>query len=132
MYFKLLLRGERGKNGNKIFITYYFVLFMSHNSFNYFRCSDIAFHISLSVQRLYGRDCSLASRLIIISVISSLESAHHSPLLDLGLFNSSLDLRLLASSSCQPFSAKRHSTWPEGVLPYVHPTAMFPFQLRFH
>jgi hypothetical protein len=51
---------------------------------------------------------------------SSSSSAYHNPLLDIGLSNISLDLRLLASSSCQPSCANRHSTWPEGVLHYVY------------
>jgi hypothetical protein len=31
-----------------------------------------------------------------------------------------LDLRLLASSSCQPSCANHHSNWPEGVLHYLY------------
>jgi hypothetical protein len=43
-------------------------------------------------------------------------TAGHGPLQCLAI---SLDLRLLASSVCQPSCANRHSTWPEGVLHYL-------------
>jgi hypothetical protein len=54
-----------------------------------------------------------------IIIISPLQStAGHTPLQFLAI---SLDLRLLASSSCQPSCANRHSTTgPEGVLRYVY------------
>jgi Cu/Ag efflux pump CusA len=62
------------------------------------------------------------SATIIIIIISPLQStAGHWPLQILAI---SLDLGLLASSSCQPFCANRHSTWPEGVLHYVYRDAV--------
>jgi hypothetical protein len=57
-------------------------------------------------------------KFIIIIIISLLQStAGHRPLQCLAV---ALDLRLLASSSCQPSCANRHSIWPEGVLHYVY------------
>jgi hypothetical protein len=59
----------------------------------------------------------------------------HRPLQCLAI---SLDLRLLASSSCQPSCANRHSTWPEGVLHYVYldavstPELVYPIGYRFY
>jgi hypothetical protein len=50
----------------------------------------------------------------------------------------SLYLRLLASSSCQPSCANRHSTKPEGVLNYVYldtvstPELVYPIGCRFY
>jgi hypothetical protein len=58
---------------------------------------------------------SLLERIIIISPLQS--TAGHRPLQFLAI---SLDLRLLASSSCQPLCPNRHSTWPGGVLHYVY------------
>jgi hypothetical protein len=49
-------------------------------------------------------------------------TAGHRPLQCLAI---SLYLRLLASSSCQPSCANRHSTWLEGVLHYVYPSGKF-------
>jgi hypothetical protein len=60
----------------------------------------------------------LESLFIIIIIITLLQStAGHRPLQLLAI---SLDLRLLASSSSQPFCANRHSTWPVVVLHYVY------------
>jgi hypothetical protein len=53
----------------------------------------------------------------IIITISPQFTAGHRPLQYPAI---SLDLRLLASSSCQPSCANRHSTWPESVLHYVY------------
>jgi hypothetical protein len=63
-------------------------------------------------------DCKLADasaeQYRIIIIISPLQStAGHRPLQLLAIL---LDLRLHASSSCQPSWANRHSTWPKGVL----------------
>jgi hypothetical protein len=55
--------------------------------------------------------------------LNSSSSAHHGPLLDIGLSNFSPSrsiLGYLTSSSCQPSCANRHSTGPEGVLHYVY------------
>jgi hypothetical protein len=60
------------------------------------------------------------SGIIIIIIIRPLQTAGHRPLQYLAI---SLDLRL-ASSSCQPPCANRHSTWPEGVLLYVYRDAV--------
>jgi hypothetical protein len=57
----------------------------------------------------------LAGVIIIISLLQS--TAGHRTLQCLAI---SLDLRILASISCQPSCANRHSTWPEGVLHYVY------------
>jgi hypothetical protein len=71
--------------------------------------------------------------IIIISLSQS--TAEHRPLQYLAI---SLDLRLLASSSCQPFCANRHSTWPKGVLHYVYldavstPELVYPSGYRFY
>jgi hypothetical protein len=43
----------------------------------------------------------------------------------------SLGLRLLASSSCQPFCANRHSTWPEGALHYIYLDAVSTLELVY-
>jgi hypothetical protein len=51
------------------------------------------------------------------SYVSSSFKAGHRSLQFLAI---SLDLRLLASSSCQSSCANRHYTWPEGVLHYVY------------
>jgi hypothetical protein len=61
--------------------------------------------------------------------------AGHRPLEFLAI---SLDLRLLASSSCQPSCANRNSTWPEGVLHYVYldavstPELVYPSDYGFY
>jgi hypothetical protein len=53
-----------------------------------------------------------------ITIIRPLQStARYRPLQILTI---SLDLRLLASSSCQPSCVNCHSTWPEGALHYVY------------
>jgi hypothetical protein len=63
----------------------------------------------------------------VIIIISPLQStAGHRPLQSHAI---SLDHRLLASSSCQPSCATRHSTWPEGVLHYVYLDAVFTPEL---
>jgi hypothetical protein len=58
---------------------------------------------------------------IIISHYSSATTAGHRPL---QLLAFSLDLRLLASSYCQPFCTNHHSIWPEGFLHYVYRDAV--------
>jgi hypothetical protein len=56
---------------------------------------------------------------------NTLSSAHYSPLLDIGLSPTiSLDLRLLASSSCQLSCANRHSTWPRASYTTLNETPM--------
>jgi hypothetical protein len=50
----------------------------------------------------------------------------------------SLDLRLLASSSCQPSCANRLSTWPDDVLRYLYldavstPELVYPSDYQFY
>jgi hypothetical protein len=73
---------------------------------------------------------------VIIIIISSPQStAGHRPLQFLAI---SLDLRLLASSSCKPSCANRLSTWPEGVLHFVYldavstPELVYPSGYRFY
>jgi hypothetical protein len=73
---------------------------------------------------------------IIIIIISLLQSTvGHKPLQCLAI---SLDLRLLASSFCQPSYASLYSTWPEGVLHYVYldavstPELVYPRGYRFY
>jgi hypothetical protein len=70
---------------------------------------------------VWVRLVGIAPFLIIISLLHS--TAGHRPLQFLAI---SLDprLRIYASSSCQPFCANRHSTWPEGVLHYVYRDAV--------
>jgi hypothetical protein len=76
---------------------------------------DIVLSLSRLVSGIKQMQLSLSLKIIII--ICPLQStAGHRPLQFLAI---SLDLRLIASSSCQPFCANRHSTWPEGVLHYV-------------
>jgi hypothetical protein len=53
----------------------------------------------------------------IISISSLQSTAGHRPFQLLVIL---LDVWLLASSSCQPSCANRHSTWPEAVLHYVY------------
>jgi membrane-bound acyltransferase YfiQ involved in biofilm formation len=61
------------------------------------------------------------SNFVLLRIYLVLCHHHHhlqptnSPLLDIELFNIAilLDHRLLASNSCQPFCANRHSTWPK-------------------
>jgi hypothetical protein len=67
--------------------------------------------------------------------LPKLLSYGHRPLQLLAI---SLELRLLASSSCQPSCANRHSTWLEGVLHYVYrdavstPVFVYPSGCRFY
>jgi hypothetical protein len=83
-----------------------------------------------------GLNCSpriILTRVIIVSPLQS--TAGHRPLQLLAI---SLDLRLLASSSCQPSCANHHSTWPEGVLHYDYldlvstPELVYPSGCRFY
>jgi hypothetical protein len=78
----------------------------------------------------------LLSIIIIIIIISLPQStAGHRPLQSLAI---SLDLLLLTSSSCQPSSANRYSTWSEGILHYVYldavstPDIVYPSGYRFY
>jgi hypothetical protein len=74
--------------------------------------------------------------LLFIIIISPLQSTDGHRLLQ--LLNISLDLRLLASTSCQPSCANRHSTWPESVVHYVYwdafstPELIYPNGCRFY
>jgi hypothetical protein len=60
---------------------------------------------------------------------------HHQPITGghrpLQLLAITLDLRLLASSPCQPSCAIRHSTWSEGVLHYVYGDAASTSELVY-
>jgi hypothetical protein len=75
----------------------------------------------------------MQSFIIIISLLQP--TAGHRPPQCLAI---SLDLRLLASSSCQPSCANRDSTCPEGVLHYVYLDAasiselVYPNGYRFY
>jgi hypothetical protein len=68
------------------------------------------------------------------SIESSSSSAHHSPLLDIGLSNLSPSRSILGHCAC----ANRHSTWPEDVLHYVYldavstPELVYPSGYRFY
>jgi hypothetical protein len=74
-------------------------------------------------------------KIIIIIIILLQFTAGHKPLQSLAI---SLDLGLLASSSCQPSSANRLSTWLEGVIHYVYldavfnPELIYPSDYRFY
>jgi hypothetical protein len=93
-------------------------------------------HFRISIPEKILMD-EVAIVLFIVTIIISppQSSAGHSPLL---LFAISLDLQLLASSSCHPYCANRHSTRPEGVLHYVYrdavsiPELVYPSGCRFY
>jgi hypothetical protein len=67
--------------------------------------------------------------MIIIIIISPLKST--AGYRSLQLHAVSLDLLRLASSSCQPSCANRHSTWPEGVPHYVYHDAVSTPELLY-
>jgi hypothetical protein len=81
------------------------------------------------------RQADDVGKLIIIIISPQQSTAGHGPLQFLA---GSLDLRPLASSSCQPSCVNRHSTWTEGVLHYVYrdavstPQLVYPSGCRFY
>jgi hypothetical protein len=74
----------------------------------------------------------------LIAKSSSSSSAAHCWTKPLQLLAISLDLQLLASSSCHPSCTNHHSTWPEGFLHYVYrdtvstPELVYPNCCRFY
>jgi hypothetical protein len=97
-----------------------------------FTLKDVAAFKGLTVHAIsvwpdrYIQAISLSLYIIIISLLQS--TAGHRPLQCLAI---SLDLRLFASSSCQPSCANRRSTWPEDVLHYVYLDAVSTSELVY-
>jgi hypothetical protein len=93
---------------------------------SYFEKGSNECNRKLRIRNKYG------SVIIIISPLQS--TAGHRPLQFLTIL---LNLRL-ASSSCQPSYANRHSAWPEGVLHYVYldavttPELVYPSGCQFY
>jgi hypothetical protein len=75
-------------------------------------------HFNISIAPVRSRGGSLVFYIMAVIIISLSQSTARRR--SLQLLDISLDLRLLASRSCQSFCANRHSTWPEDVLHYVY------------